>query len=306
MTTVPDPTKPGPATQRLLAAEEALFIREYERNYLAGESKPPAVGMPFLLYTPSSSTGVLLIHGLMAAPEEVREWADFLHAKGLTVYAPRLSGHGTSAEDLSVRAYQDWLDSVDRGHALLKTCCKKILVAGFSTGAGLALQSVIRKPGDFEAVIAVSAPLRFKSFSSRFAELLHGYNRLCLSAGMNRLARPFLKNDADNPQINYLRCPVSSFVQVKTLMRRVRRSLPDIEIPVLVIQARQDPKVAPASGPAILRRLGTHKKHFAWIDYHRHGIVRGRIAGEVFKEVESFLAVHHLVDRSEQSAPGGR
>jgi carboxylesterase len=289
-------TKSGKMTEMLLAAEAALFIKEYEENYSAGESKPPDIGMPFFLYSPESDTGVLLIHGLMAAPEEIREWANFLHEKGLTVYAPRLSGHGTSSKDLSVRNYNEWLDSVDRGHAILKTCCKKILVAGFSTGAGLALQSVILKPHDFEAVIAISAPLRFKSFSSRFAETLNGFNLLCNYFGMGNLAREFMKNDADNPHINYLRCPVSAFVQVKKLMKKVRRSLPDIFIPALVIHAKNDPKVAPGSGTAIFKLLGTDKKHFSWIDYNMHGIVRGEIGVEVFKEVESFLAAYSLVN----------
>jgi carboxylesterase len=291
-------TKPGKATETLVAAESALFIKEYEKNYCPGESKPPDIGMPFFLHSPLSDTGVLLIHGLMAAPEEVREWAQFLHEKGLTVYAPRLSGHGTSSKDLSTRNYHDWLDSIDRGHAILKTCCKKIIVAGFSTGAGLALQSVILKPHDFKAVIAVSAPLRFKKFSSRFAETLNGFNLFCNHLGMGNLAREFMKNDADNPHINYLLCPVSAFVQVKKLMIKLRQSLPDIEIPALVIQAKNDPKVAPGSGPAIFKLLGTDKKHFAWIDYHMHGIVRNEIAGEVFKEVESFLAEYSLIDPS--------
>lgn len=295
MRTSHESTRPGTATDRLLTAESALFIQAYEKNFVAGESKPSAIGMPFFLHAPTSGTGVLLIHGLMAAPEEVRQWADFLYAKGLTVYAPRLSGHGTSAQDLSTRSYRDWLDSVDRGHAVLKTCCKKILVAGFSTGAGLALQSVILKPRDFEAVIAVSAPLRFKSFSSRFAELLNGFNLLCKSLGVGHWARAYVKNNADNPHINYLQCPVSAFVQVKALMRQVRRSLPEIEIPALVIQARRDPKVAPQSGPAIFQRLGTDKKHFAWIDFHLHGIIRGEIALDVFKEVESFLTDYCLI-----------
>ena len=291
-------TKPGKATDMLVAAESALFIKEYEKNYSAGESKPSDIGMPFFLHSPESDTGVLLIHGLMAAPEEVKEWAIFLHKKGLTVYAPRLSGHGTSSKDLSVRNYNDWLHSVDRGHAILKTCCKKILVAGFSTGAGLALQSVILKPHNFEAVIAVSAPLRFKGFSSRFAETLNGFNLFCNYLGMGNLAREFMKNDADNPHINYLHCPVSAFVQVKKLMKKVHRSLPDIFIPALVIQAQNDPKVAPQSGPAIFKLLGTDKKHFSWIDYNMHGIVRGEIALEVFKEVESFLAAYGLITSS--------
>ncbi len=291
-------TKPGKATEILLAAEAALFLKEYEENYSVGESKSPDIGMPFFLHSPESDTGVLIIHGMMAAPEEVKEWAIFLHEKGLTVYAPRLSGHGTSSKDLSVRNYNDWLRSVDRGHAILKTCCKKIMIAGFSTGAGLALQSVILKPDDFKAVIAVNAPLRFKSFSSRFAETLNGFNLFCNYLGMGDLAREFMKNDADNPHINYLRCPVSSFVQVKKLMKRVRGSLSDIDIPTLVIQAKSDPKVAPESGPAIFKLLGTHKKHFAWVDYNMHGIVRGEIAHEVFKEVESFLATYGLITSS--------
>lgn len=296
MSTVPSPAPPGLQTNLLLAEELKLFLREYEEHYEAGESKPPEIGMPFLLRTPGSDTGVLLIHGLMAAPAEVREWAEFLHAKGLTVYAPRLAGHGTSAKDLSARNASDWLNSVDRGHAILKTCCKKILVAGFSTGAGLALQSVILKPRDFEAVISVSAPWQFKSFSSRFAEFLHGFNLLCKHAGLAGLAVEYMKNDADNPHINYLQCPVSSFVQVKKLMRNVRRSLAGIRIPSLILQGRNDPKVAPESGPALFQRLGAHQKRFAWIDFNRHGIVLGPAARETFREVASFLDACRLTD----------
>lgn len=300
MNTVHPLTNAGQATDSLLAAESALFIKEYEKNFVADETKPVSIGMPFFLRSPLTNIGVLLIHGLMAAPEEVREWADFLHAKGLTVYAPRLSGHGTSSEDLSVRNYHDWLNSVDRAHKILKTCCNKILIAGFSTGAGLALQSAILKPHDFCAVISVNAPLRFKSLSSRFAELLNAFNHFCIHAGMEKLAMKYVKNEADNPHINYLRCPVHSLVQVKKLMRKVRQSLPDIKIPALVIQADRDPKVDPGSGPAIFKRLGSGKKHFSWIDYDMHGIVRGEIAVNVFKEVESFLTACSLIDPAKQ------
>ena len=280
---------PVSETGRLVAAEAELFLAEYQKHYIDGESKPREIGMPVFLSAPQSDTGVLLLHGLMAAPAEVRQWADFFHARGLTVYAPRLAGHGTSAHDLALRTYNDWLASVNRGHEILKTCCNKILVAGFSTGAGLALQMAIAKPDDFEAVIAVSAPYRFASFSSHFAEVLNAFNHACNQVGLSRLAVPFMKNNADNLHINYLRCPVSAFVQVKSLMRKVRRSLPDITIPALILQARRDPKVAPASGPAIYKRIGAPQKHFAWIDYSLHGIVLGDIAADTFKEVDAFL-----------------
>jgi carboxylesterase len=113
---------------------------------------------------------------------------------------------------------------------------------------------------------------------------------------MSNRSGEFMTNDADNPHINYLRCPVSAFVQVKKLMKKVSRSLPDILIPTLVIQAKNDPKVAPESGPAIFKLLGTNKKHFSWIDYNMHGIVRGEIAIKVFKEVETFFAAFSLIN----------
>lgn len=277
------------STASLLAEETALFKKEYRKYFSSEESKPSNIGIPRILLSNGSGTGVLLVHGLMAAPEEVMEWAYFLHAKGLTVYMPRLSGHGTSSSDLSRRKYDDWLDSVDRGLAVLRSCSKRVVIAGFSTGAGLALQTAIMKPRDFDAIISVSAPLKFKSFSSNFAEMLNLFNRFCNFSGLGRLSMEFVRNHADNPHINYHRCPVRSLVQVKKLMGKVRRSLPSIMIPALVIQADKDPKVAPESGPEIFRLLGSANKRFFWVEHDKHGIVRGSIGAEVFKKTEEFL-----------------
>jgi carboxylesterase len=168
--------------------ESLLFERDYKKHFLEGETKPGYIGEPYLLHHPETNRGVLLIHGLMAAPEEVREWADFLYLQGYTVYAPRLAGHGTSAVDLAEQSFYDWVDSVNRGHNILKTCCGQIVVAGFSTGAGLALHQAITKPGAFKAVISISAPLKFKSFSSSFAEQLDRWNLFLSAMGIKRLS----------------------------------------------------------------------------------------------------------------------
>jgi len=225
----------------------------------------------------------------MAAPEEVRPWAEFLHARGYTVYAPRLAGHGTSAPDLARRDYREWLASVERGHALLKTCCKSIVVAGFSTGAGLALETALLGPGAFAGVIAVSAPLRFRSASIVFAGALDRWNALLRALDVARFRREFVPNDPDNPEINYHRCPVRSLVQVQALMREVYRDLPGLPIPALIMQANHDPKVAPRSGRRLYRRIRAADKTYREVSFHRHGIVRGEIARVVFADVETFL-----------------
>ena len=172
--------------------ESLLFERDYKKYFLEGETKPRHIGEPYLLHHPETNRGVLLIHGLMAAPEEVRELADFLYSQGYTVYAPRLAGHGTSAIDLAQQSYGDWVASVNRGHNILKTCCGRIVVAGFSTGGGLTLHQAVTKPKDFTAVISINAPLKFKSISSIFAEQLDRWNSFLSAMGIKNMRRDFV------------------------------------------------------------------------------------------------------------------
>ncbi len=275
----------------LLEKEQKLYDGAYHTFFLEGETKPKQIGEPFLLHNPSSKTGVLLIHGLMAAPEEVREWAQFLYSKGYAVYAPRLTGHGTSAFDLSNRHYKEWIESVDRGVAILKSCCDKIVIGGFSTGAGLALYQAIKRPDDFDGVISISAPLNFKGRSAKFVELLNIWNRLAGNLGMNRLAMKYARNHPDNPHINYHRCPIQGIVGVKALMRQVYSSLPSLKIPALIMQGTNDPKVDGQSGQKIFQRISRPDAYYREIDFHLHGVIRGPVSQKVFNEVETFLNI---------------
>jgi len=269
--------------------ESLLFKRDYKEHFLAGETKDRHIGEPYLLHHAGTNRGVLLIHGLMAAPEEVREWADFLYSQEYTVYAPRLAGHGTSAVDLAQRSYDDWVDSVNRGHAILKTCCEQIIVAGFSTGAGLALHQAITNPEAFAGVISISAPLKFKNIFSCFVEKLDQWNWFLRNMGIKRMRRDFVANHPDNPHINYHRCPVQSIVQVKALMRKVYGVLSTLSMPALIIQANNDPKVEGRSGRRIYERISSTDKMYRDVNFHLHGIVRGEISRNVFAEVETFL-----------------
>ncbi len=275
----------------LLEKERHLFNEEYRLFFLEGETKPRNIGEPFLLHNARSEIGALLVHGLMAAPEEVREWAEFLYSKGVTVCATRLAGHGTSAVDLSKRRFDEWMASVDRGHAILKTCCKKIFIGGFSTGAGLALYQAIQKPDDFDAVVSISAPLQFKGISVNFVELLHVWNQFAGSLGVRRFRKAYVRNHPDNPHINYYRCPVQGIVEVRALMRKVWKSLPSLTIPALIMQGKNDPKVDGQSGQRIFRRINRPDAVYREIDFNQHGIVRGSIARTVFDSVEKFLDI---------------
>lgn len=275
--------------KQLLANEQTLFKQDYLQHAIKGESKADFIGKPFLLYNDAHNKGILLIHGLMAAPYEVKQWANYLFDQGYNVYAPRLAGHGTSAVDLSTHKKEQWIASVDRGYDILSSCCDEIIIGGFSTGAALALNMAIKSPEKFSALISISAPLKIAKFSARFAGTVNNWNKL-----LNRLSIPlgkkeYVTNHADNPHINYLRCPVSSIVQIKSLMKNVRQGLDKLTMPALVMHATGDPKVDVQSSRDIFQQLGSSQKHYQEIDFHQHGIINGNIAQEVFSHSGYFL-----------------
>jgi carboxylesterase len=274
--------------------QKKCFTDDYAQHAVAPMSKPMSIGMPFLLRQPakldSSTTGVLLVHGLMAAPEEVAQWAAHLYEQGFTVYSVRLAGHGTTAIDLASRTHHEWLESVNHGQAILESCCEEIIIAGFSTGAALALLKAIEQPQKFKAVVSISAPMKMASFSANFAGLVNRWNNLLATFNINKFTKRFATNHPDNPDINYPLCPVSSIVEIQTMMRKVKKGLPSLKLPVLVIHADKDPKVHINSAKVIFKKLGSKYKYYKVISFNKHGIVRGEISKQVFSEVDNFFA----------------
>ena len=264
------------------------FEKDYESFFLEGETKPAAVGRPFLIKGRSKDIGVVLSHGYMAAPLEVRELAEYLGRLGFWVYAPRLKGHGTSPEDLAMRSYLDWRDSVDQGYAVISNICKRVVAGGFSTGAGLALDLAVRVEA-VAGVFAVAAPMRLKDFSTRFAPAVDMWNRLMERARRVGAKKEFVENKPENPHINYIRNPISGVVEVDRLMDDLEPRLPELKVPSLVVQSRGDPVVDPKGSRKIFELIGSIEKEYLLFNIERHGILLGDGAQKVHKAIGEFL-----------------
>jgi esterase/lipase/1-acyl-sn-glycerol-3-phosphate acyltransferase len=270
--------------------KEALeeFQADYRSFRIPDESKPEEVGRPFLVPGRSDALGVVLCHGYMAAPLEVKGLADYLGRRGYWVYAPRLRGHGTSPEDLATRTCQDWMRSVDRGYAIISSICRRVAAGGFSTGAGLALDLASRVKG-LAGVFAISAPMRLKDFNARFAPAVDAWNRLMDMTGRSGAKMEFVENRPENPHINYLRNPVAGVREIERLMDDLEPRLNGIEIPALVVQSSDDPVVDPRGSEKIFKRLGGREKKYVVFSLSRHGILLGERADMVYRAVGEFL-----------------
>jgi esterase/lipase/1-acyl-sn-glycerol-3-phosphate acyltransferase len=275
--------------KQFLELDRQIFDTDYARHYSEGESKPKSIGEPFLQRRLLRNRGVILVHGYLAAPEEIMPLAEFLYKNGYSVYGARLRGHGTSPADLASQDWHEWYESVNRAYIIMKNTTKSFAVVGFSTGAGLALLQAANKPGRFAGVISINGPARLQDSSAKYSPLIVGWNKFLSVLRMKRGKKEFMVNAPENPQINYSRNPVHGVYELERLMKYVISRLSDVKGPVLVIQGSDDPVVNPVSGMDIFTRLGSVDKQLAQISADHHGILRGQASDEVKEKVLAFL-----------------
>lgn len=244
---------------------------------------------PFLL-TPKNANGIgiLLIHGLLASPAELKNYADYLTLQGYTVLGIRLKGHGSSPYALGVQDWQDWYGSVQRGCKILNHLCHSTILIGFSTGGALALKMAATKEEKILAIVAVAVPLKFVDKTMMLVPIIHSSNKFVEGISAFKGVKSFIENDPEHPKINYRNIPIKSLYELKKLTQDMENVLPDIDIPTQVIFADKDPVVDYSSAEVIFNKLGSSHKQCKTINADRHGILMEN-TNDTWAVIDDFL-----------------
>ncbi len=274
--------------RRLQKVAEDAFDEDYAAYHIEGESKAKSIGSPFLLKGRRRRLGVVLVHGYMAAPEEVRELGRFIQRKGCWVYAPRVPGHGTAPEDLAMRSHLEWIQAVEAACALIACHCRRVVVGGFSNGAGLALEAASRLPS-ISGVFAVCPPLQRQDFSARFVPAVDMWNRLMKRIQTQGAVKEFIANTPENAHINYHRNPIAGVRELERLMGKVEKRLGHVSAPAVVVQSAGDPVVSPRGSRRVFDLIGSEDKKYVLFNFDRHGILLGDGAEKVHRVIGNFL-----------------
>ncbi len=244
-------------------------------------------------YFPGGPVGCLVTHGFTGAPFEMRELGEFLHAKGYTVLGPRLAGHGTKIEDMIRSNHEDWLNSVEDAFHLLRGHCQQVFLMGLSMGGVLSLIQAARLPVD--GVVAMSTPYYFPvKWAQDNPWLLRFFSRLVKTQGKGEgnWFNPELAKD----HLSYERNPTRSAYELNLLLAEMRKELPRISAPALVIHSKDDNYVLEDHARPLFAAIGSQEKEFIQVDKTSHVITRDGDTTRVFNPILAFLKKNERMD----------
>lgn len=217
------------------------------------------------LLTGSGDIACLFVHGFTASPSEVYPVAQLVYTQtGFTVSGPLLPGHGCSPQEMNLTCWEDWYDRIDQEIKYLKKRHSRIYVTGLSMGGLLSLHSA-KVTNDVDGVIAINTPIYTTS------------PRLMSLAPLLRYLKPYYpkKLAADQTDLDrqgrfaYDVMPLKALRSMHTLRDRVIKELPELELPILLMQSRWDETVDARSAKFIKEKA--HRAQVRLIELENSG-----------------------------------
>ncbi|GAB4505669.1 MAG: alpha/beta fold hydrolase [Anaerolineales bacterium] len=242
---------------------------------------------PFFFPGKAGQPGCLLIHGFTGAPKEMRWMGEYLNALGYPCLGVRLTGHATRPEDMIRSRYTDWMASVEDGYHFLHSVAGRIYLVGLSMGGILALVMSARLP--VAGVIAMSTPYRLPYDYPVWALKLLSKFVAYQPKDKDEPGSDWFDKQAYAEHVSYPQNPVRSGAELQRLLQEMRATLPNVQVPALLIHSRNDTYVPPENMEQIYAALGASDKTKLYITEAGHVVTRDAAREEVFRAAAEFI-----------------
>ena len=245
---------------------------------------------------------VLLLHGLAGSPLELRYVARQLHSYGFAVHVPHFPGygHGKRATD-----WRRWHDDVCERLERLKRDYRTVSLGGLCIGATLAL-SVAAEMGDaITALALLSTTLRYDGWSIpwyRFLLPLSYHTPLRWSYSYAEREPYGLKNEILRARVAMAAklhpctdvgassIPLNHVYQATRMIRRVRRALPQVTAPALVVHAVDDDIASVRSADFVIDHIGSRHVRKLYLGNSYHIVTMDNEREIVAREMADFIS----------------
>jgi carboxylesterase len=203
--------------------------------------------------------GCLLMHGFTGTPQEMRFLGEHLYSGGHAVNVVRLAGHCTSIDEFERSTWLDWYGSARAGMEELRQDTPRVVAIGQSMGALLALKLAVDYPHAIVGVVLLAPALVLANpWVRRIGPALPWLVPLLRqrTKRIQRGERDVADRQARTQSPGYRQVPLQALHQLVMLQKHVRRLLPQVQQPALVIHSRQDHTCPPSNVSILERSLG--------------------------------------------------
>ena len=228
---------------------------------------------------------ILMIHGFTGSPAHMLKMAKSLNAQGFTVCGVRLTGHGTTIEDMLKASWRDWDKDVRQRLIELLSLYPHVSVCGLSMGGVLTLIMGEDYSDKLCACVSLAAPTDTKARFRHLAPLVGLF--VPVAPKKNRsAASKMLDPEYD---IGYHQTPYAKTHDLNVLMGRANRHLKNLTCPLLAVQSHKDQTISADSLDTICAGVSSKNLQKMWLDESPHVITITKETDLVLDKMVAFL-----------------
>ena len=256
---------------------------------------------------------VLLIHGITGTPSEMRYLGRSLHKAGFTVLCNTLPRHCATLKELKKVTWQELYSACVEDLKRLKAESQgEVFVGGLSMGALIGIHLAREFPDEVSGVVALAPTLFYDGWAIDKRKVLldifwhiplfrkiidiredwpYGLKDESLRETMGRFYKNADANKFDSRVILFGSpfFPLANLYQLHLLAKVIKKELPSVKNPILIIHAREDDMTSPKNAEYIYNRIASVNKFLVLLDNSYHMITIDKDKDRVSEEVIKFL-----------------
>ena len=239
--------------------------------------------------------GVLLLHGFKGSPFEMKHLGEKISEQGYSIFIPRLPGHGTNIEDMTLFNGRDWLNAAREALIELRSHCREVCVIGLSMGGILSI--LLARTYPVKKIVLLSVPRAIKEKTIYLAPVIGLFKKI--------LRREDTTMGLASEEARRVHECYSSGIPLRQswhlfrLIKKGMKALPDIEAETLLIQSLNDRVIPRDSIDYISSHAASAKKEKFLLKASDHAITADLEKDAVAERVIEFL-------NRPDSTPGSR
>lgn len=248
-----------------------------------------------------ASRAVLLLHGFGDTPQTVARQAQALHARGWTVRAPLLPGHGRTLAAFRASDARQWYDAARDAYRTLCSTHDAVAIVGLSMGGALATSLGAESARQAAAGVPAWRAARAVVLVAPFLEVSARGRTLTAIWPLWSLVRAWVPGRAEasirDPQaravsLGYGRSTPRLLHQLRRVVDAAHAAAPQLQAPTLMICSLTDYRVPRDAAERAHARLGSAEKQLVWVQRSGHVITVDYDAEQVTQAIVDWLERH--------------